>query len=299
MLPCRTGDDVESQDNFTAFCVSQALKSYNQHETYIRPHLQTAKRGYRCKIALYRVFNYILKHLHMSCQWAELPIAREQDGTPEISWQAVYYHFRKWSADGSLQQVWHHSLRVLKAELDLRQLNLDGSHALAKKGGESIAYQARKRGKTSNILLLTDANGLIIGCTGVLSGHHHDAFELKAHLQSAFKTLKQLGVKLEGAFFNADSAFDTREARRVCFNYHVIPNIVENTRNRKKPKRGRKRLFNPHIYPQRFTSERTFAWIDKFRALLIRFDRKQAHFLAAHHLAFAMNNLRHLFAAKV
>ena len=60
-----------------------------------------------------------------------------------------------------------------------------------------------------------------------------------------------------------------------------MPNIVENTRSRKCPKRGRKRLFKPAVYKLRFTSERTFAWIDKFRALLIRFDLKASHFMGA------------------
>jgi transposase len=67
----------------------------------------------------------------------------------------------------------------------------------------------------------------------------------------------------------------------------------------KTAKRGRKRLFDPAIYKRHFSSERSFAWIDKFRAFLIRFDRKVAHVLAAHHIAFALLNLRHLFAHKV
>lgn len=110
--------------------------------------------------------------------------------------------------------------------------------------------------------------------------------------------MKRLGLTIAGAYFNADSAFDTLDARKVCFNHQVVPNICQNKRNRKAPKRGRKRLFNPTVYKQRFTSERSFAWIDKFRALLIRYDRKDANFLGAHHLAFALINLRHLFAAK-
>ena len=39
--------------------------------------------------------------------------------------------------------------------LDLSQLNLDGMHTLAKKGGEQVAYQERKKAKTSNILPIT------------------------------------------------------------------------------------------------------------------------------------------------
>jgi transposase len=123
-------------------------------------------------------------------------------------------------------------------------------------------------------------------------------YNLKAHLQALFKHLKRLGLSITGAYFNADSAFDTRDARKTCFNHGLRPNIPENKRNRKAAKRGPKRLFNADIYRQRFTSERSFAWIDKFRALLVRFDRKDAYFLGAHHIAFALINLRHVFAEK-
>lgn len=214
----------------------------------------------------------------------------------EISWDAVRYHFSKWSADGSLERVWQHSIHSVQEELDTSQLNLDGSHTLAKKGGEQVAYQARKSGKTSNILPITDRHGYIIATSGIVAGNHHDAFELKSQLQNAFKTMKRLGLMIVGAFFNADSAFDTKAARKVCFNYQVIPNIAENLRHRKRVKRGRKRLFNAQIYKQRFTSERTFAWIDKFRALILRFDRKATYFLGGHYLAYTLINLRHKFA---
>jgi transposase len=49
-----------------------------QFEQHIRPYLSTAQRGYECKIALYKVFNYILYRLHTGCQWAQLPIANAQ-----------------------------------------------------------------------------------------------------------------------------------------------------------------------------------------------------------------------------
>ena len=49
-----------------------------QFEHYIRPYLKTAQRGYECKIALYKVFNYILKRLYRGCQWSELAIAADR-----------------------------------------------------------------------------------------------------------------------------------------------------------------------------------------------------------------------------
>ena len=182
--------------------------------------------------------------------------------------------------------------------MNLSELNFDGSHAIAKKGGESVAYQGRKKAKTSNILPITDGQGFIIASTKLIAGNHNDAFNLRHHLQSAFKGMKRLGLEIEGAYFNADMAFDTKAARKTCFNHGVIPNMPENKRNRKGIKRGRKRLFNADVYKNRFTSERTFAWIDKFRALLLRFDRCDDYFLGGHYIAFTMINLRHIIAAQ-
>lgn len=216
----------------------------------------------------------------------------------EISYSAVYLHFSKWSHDGSLKKVWQQSILTIQDDLNLSEFNLDGTHTLAKKGGESVAYQGRKKGKTSNILPIMEANGYIVASTGIIAGNHNDAYHLKPHLQTAFKEMKRLGLVLQGAYFNADMAFDTREARKTCFNHGLIPNIPENLRNRKQPKRGRKRLFNKEVYQHRFCAERTFAWVDKFKRLLIRFEKYDACFLGAHYIAFTMINLRHILDEK-
>lgn len=50
-----------------------------QFEKHIRPFVKTAKRGYTCKIPLYKIFNYILYHLHTGCQWHQLPIMPDAD----------------------------------------------------------------------------------------------------------------------------------------------------------------------------------------------------------------------------
>jgi hypothetical protein len=48
--------------------------------------------------------------------------------------------------------------------------------------------------------------------------------------------------------------------------------IKENSRNRKTPKRGRQRLFNAAIHALRARVERPFAWEDKCKRLLLRFE---------------------------
>jgi len=269
-----------------------------QFDKYISPYLSKAKRGYVSKIPMYKIFNYILYWLYTGCQWRQIPIHRDsyEPEKLEISYDAVYYHYRKWSRDGSFDKLWQSSIAQIKAQLDLSHINLDGSHTIAKKGGESVKYQGRKRAKTSNILSITDANGYVIATTAIVSGNHNDAYNLKHNLRNCFKHIRGLGISLKASYFNADPAFDSKMTRKVCFNHGLIPNIPENSRNRQFSKVGRKRLFNQTIYKLRFTAERTFAWVDKFKRLLIRFERVAAFFLAAHFIAFSLINLRHLLA---
>ena len=130
-----------------------------QFRDYILPYLTTAQRGHVSKTPLHGIFNLILYRLHTGCQWDCLPVSgdvqvRKQRNEP--SGQGGYSH---WSKDGSLEKVWQASIVCIQADLDLSPMNLDGSHAIAKKGGGGVAYQARKRAKTSTILPITDHNG--------------------------------------------------------------------------------------------------------------------------------------------
>jgi hypothetical protein len=134
-----------------------------------------------------------------------------------------------------LKKVWQQSILTISDQLDLSKLNLDGTHTLAKKGGESVAYQGRKKGKTCNILPITDGNGYLVATTGTIAGNHNDAYQLKLHLQTAFKAMKRLGLPIEGAYFNADMAFDTKAAKpaSIMASFPIFPKIrvIGNNRN--------------------------------------------------------------------
>ncbi|WP_299485173.1 hypothetical protein [Acaryochloris sp. IP29b_bin.137] len=55
-----------------------------QFETFVLPHLHIGTRGPQPKLSLHAIFNYILKLLHLGCQWSELPIEKDKNGRPEI-----------------------------------------------------------------------------------------------------------------------------------------------------------------------------------------------------------------------
>ena len=77
-----------------------------------------------------------------------------------------------------------------------------------------------------------------------------------------------------GGCVGLDGVYDCRSNRKAIFNRGMILNINPNLRGRKRSKRGRKPLFEPAIFEERFhTMERVFAWEDKCRRLLLRFDR--------------------------
>ncbi len=111
-----------------------------------------------------------------------------------------------------------------------------------------------------------------------------------------FIDLKRCHLPYCGALFNADMSCDVRAARTMLWNHSVKPNIPEHQRNRKSPKCGRTRFFDAGVYKNRYVVERTFAWVDSFRTLLIRFERKDIYWLAFHYLAFTLITLRHLLA---
>ncbi len=91
-----------------------------------------------------------------------------------------------------------------------------------------------------------------------------------------------------------DGVYDSRKNRKLIFNSDMIPNIPENKRNRKKTKRGPKRIYSSSIFEERFfTVERMFAWEDKFKRALIRFEKISQHYFGVKLIAYCMINLRH------
>ena len=115
---------------------------------------------------------------------------------------------------------------------------------------------------------------------------------LPQSLQALKQVAKQVGLDLTGAYLNLDGGFDSAHNRKCIFNAGMIPNIKENPRNRKTPKRGRKRLFNATIHALRMRVERTVAWEDKFKRLLLRFDRIQQRHYGMKVLAYTLISLR-------
>ena len=118
-----------------------AQLSAPEFEAFLLPHLSMPKRGPKCKLGYYRVFNLILWVLYTGMQWKCLPGPHDTDGQPAMHYTTVYRVFAKWADDGSLWQAFIASVRHLATEqqLDISVLHGDGTNTVAKKGGMALA----------------------------------------------------------------------------------------------------------------------------------------------------------------
>jgi transposase len=273
--------------------------SESEFTQFILPHLTMPKRGPRCKLGYHRVFNLILWVLYTGMQWKCLPVPKDTHGNAAIHYTTVYKVFARWSDDGSLEDAFIASVGHLSDhnQLDLRVLHGDGTNTVAKKGGDGIGYSGYKHQKGEKVIAIIDNNGYVLAPLPVAPVNEADTVLLPEGLKGLKRMAKLTGVVLEGSYLNLDGGFDSKLNRKAIFNAGMIPNITENPRHRKRSKRGRKRLFNAAMHALRERVERTFAWEDKFKRLLLRFEHIQQRHYGMKLMAYTLINMRRFCSA--
>ncbi len=174
----------------------------------------------------------------------------------------------------------------------MSSIQLDGTHTPTKRGGgEAVGYQGRKKCKTSNMLIITDNQGIPLSCSDPIAGNHNDAHDLVKTVDKMILNIQKSDILTEGLFLNADAGFDTTQFRSYCFRNEVIDNIDRNKRNGHP---GGDYIFDSLLYKCRFVVERTNAWLDAFKTILVRFETNEIHWKALNLLAFCVILLRQL-----
>ncbi|MBE7173075.1 MAG: IS5 family transposase [Williamsia sp.] len=255
-------------------------------EAWIVPHVSKGKRGSKPAVELWQIIAAILYRLKSGCQWRLLPVGMFFEHNV-LTWQGVYYHFRRWVRDGSFKRVWINALRHHHHQLDLSSMQLDGSHTVAKKGGDHTGMQKRKSARTTNTLFLCDDKGLPLSLATPQSGNQHDITGIAELFDELCEVLVEAGVSLEGVFMNADSAFDAQVVHQKCEEAGIEANIYHNTRNTQRLEQEY-RYFDELLYKRRYVIERMNAWLDSFKALLVRYETRVKNWMALHFLAFTV-----------
>jgi transposase len=268
----------------------------SEFNEFILDHIPVRTRGPQYKVSRYKVFNYILKFLYMGCQWKMLPIDKDETGRPELHYSQVFRTFQKWLNGGTILNVFENSVLNLHREnlLDTTVTHGDGTTTMAKKGGDCLGYSGHKHMKGEKVVAFVDRNCNVLSPMTIAPGNRHEGPLFGKAFTFLKDIFKRIGKTLKGSVVSLDSAYDSGKNRKKIFNAGMIPNIKENPRNRKQAKRGRKRFYDEEIFEERFrTVERVFAWEDKFKRLLLRFERISFHHFGLKLLAYTLINFRH------
>lgn len=267
-----------------------------QFNEFFLEHIKLGARGPSIKIPVFKVFNYILHVLHTGCQWHKVPIEKDASGRPEISYSQVFKHCHRWIFNHSILDAFIGSIESLnnKNLLDTSVFHGDGTCTTAKKGGDNLGHNGHKHHKGDKVVAICDRNCNIVAPFIAAPGNKNEC-PLFPEAFATLKTIvKTLGINMMGSIMSLDGVYDSKDNRKRIFNAGMTPNINENKRNRKNSKRGRKRIFNQEIYEERFrTIERVFAWEDKFKRLLLRFEVISEIHYGLKCLAYTLINLRH------
>ena len=272
--------------------------SESEFNEFILPHLSMPRRGPRCKSVIIACSTSSCGSFTPACNGSLCLYPKDHDGKAQIHYTTVYKAFAKWSDDGSLEHAFIASVQHLAdhQHLDLSVLHGDGTNTVVKKGGDGIGYSGYKHQKGEKVIAIVENHGYILAPLPVAPVNEADTVVLPEGLKALKRVAKLTGLNLYRSYLNLDGGFDSRANRKAIFNAGLIPNIPENPRNRKRPKRGRKRLFNAAIHTLRDRVERTFAWEDKFKRLLLRFEHQQRRHYGMKLMAYTLINLRRFCA---
>lgn len=124
-----------------------------------------------------------------------------------------------------------------------------------------------------------------------IEGNYNNLFKLDLFFTKVLEYLELARIKTNDLFLNADAGFDSKKFRALCFEKDIITNIDFNKRNSKSI--DNQVLIDDELYEERFYVERTNAWIDAFKTLLVRFETKSKTWMSLHSLAVSLILIRH------
>lgn len=260
--------------------INLSKKVLNQHLTI---HIVRPSRGPSCRVGYWRILRAILYRLRTGCSWCDLPM-KSLFGRKKFSYKSVYYYFNKWSKDGSLENIHRQLIAQNQAKLNLNVVSIDGTHTRCSKDCIASAYQGKKKGNTTNTLMLTDKSGVPIVLCPPRQGNHHDVYRIKETVLNFVLGLKQRNLRADGLFVCADAGFDCQAFYEACQANGLLPNVWPNARSKVQ---DRPYIFDKQLYKFRYTIERTNSWFDNFKAVKTRYDKLIPTWNASLHLAAA------------
>ena len=222
--------------------------------------------------ALYYIFR-------TGIRWKALPISLFR-----VSASTVHRRYQEWISDGVFRNFWISVLKKYQIKHSAMSfwLATDTISVKSPLGGEDTGFNPTDRRKIgTKRSSIVDQNGIVFGAI-IAPANTHDSKLLLPTLASI-----PVGFSDNLKVFAADAAYDTKAIKKVLLSKNFIPLIAGNKRKSKeeKPKTSSR---------NRWIVERTQSHFNRWRSLLIRWNKKSENYLAIVHFVAAFQILEFL-----
>ncbi len=239
------------------------------------PDYSPNPKGGRPRADLRGVADAIFYRLRTGCQWNAIP--------PELApGSTAHDYFQQWAELGIFEQLWSLAVEIYDdlIGIDREWQSVDGAMTKAPLGGEDTGKNPTDRGKLgTKRSLQTDGGGVPIGLA-VAGANVHDTKLLQQTIEDSIE--RAVGKVNEEEHLCLDKAYDSAAIRDMIVSLYQY---TAHVRSRGEEKRELNRSSGER--PRRWVVERTHGWLNRFRAILIRWDKRTQNHLAGLHIALA------------
>lgn len=240
------------------------------------PHYEASSAGGRPRKDLRRVADAIFYRMRTGCQWKAIP--------PElVPGSTAHEYFQQWVNDGVFDGLWQVALTEYDelVGLDWTWQSVDGAMTKAPLGGDATGKNPTDRGKLgTKRSLMTEATGVPVSVI-VDGANTHDIKLLQATIEHCLdRWPRDFGEFDEHLCL--DKGYQSAALKDLVesvFQYTAHVRSRGEEAKSKSQKRGER--------PRRWVVERTHSWFNRFRAILVRWEKKIENHVAALHLACA------------
>ena len=204
---------------------------------------------------------------------------------------SAHDRFQEWQQAGVFHKMWEAGLLTYdeRKQIEWEWQAMDGAITKAPLGGAETGPNPTDRAKSgTKRCLLTDGRGVPLAVT-VAGANRHDMKMTEATLDSIVIERPEPTPE-EPQHLCLDKGFDYDAVREAVEARHYIEHI------RARGEEAEAKRDIPGYRARRWVVERTHSWINRFRRLLIRWEKKVENYLAMLELACAYIAFR---AAKV
>jgi len=246
----------------------------------ILPVHEPSPKGGRPRDDNRKMMTAIFYILRTGCQWNALPRSLGASST-------VHRRFQEWERAGVFGELWRAALAEYdeRVGIDWEWQSMDGAMTKAPLGGDATGPNPTDRGKSgTKRSLLTDGHGIPLGLAAA-GANRHDK-------KMAEGTIESIVIDRPKPTSNnpqnmcLDKGYDYPDIHQLVEDHGYTAHIKARGQEIEEKREI------PGYRARRWVVERTHSWMNRFRRLLIRWEKKVENYLAMLHFACAWITFR-------